>query len=83
MPGQRTWAFGRLLIVGPLVALLPTTAWAYIDPGHGALVLQALLSGFLGALFLARQALRRLLGRFLTAMGLGQGRSATRPPPDP
>ena len=36
---------------------------AYIDPGSGALVWQALVAGFVGAAFYFRKFLGRLLGR--------------------
>ena len=46
-----------------IISLLPTEALAYIDPGYGVLIVQAILSAFFGALFFARHALRRLLSR--------------------
>ncbi len=48
-----------------LLAATPAPAQAYIDPGSGALVLQALLAGIFGALVLARKTLRDLAARVL------------------
>lgn len=48
----------------PLVAtsllLLEPAAWAYSDPGSGALLLQALLAGFFGLCFYARRIGQRI-----------------------
>lgn len=46
-----------------LISVLPTDALAYIDPGYGVLIVQAILSAFFGALFFARHTLRRLMNR--------------------
>jgi hypothetical protein len=43
-----------------LLGLLPTDAAAYIDPGYGALILQAVLSGLFGAAFFARRTVARV-----------------------
>lgn len=40
---------------------------AYIDPGSGALLWQAVLSAFFGALFLARRTIFGFLTRFRRA----------------
>jgi hypothetical protein len=69
-------------MLGVAIGFLPTDAWAYIDPGHGALVLQAVLSGFFGAIFLARHALRRMIARFRAAIGWGPQSPTTGTPPD-
>ena len=55
-----------------LLAATPAPAQAYIDPGSGALVLQALLAGIFGALVLARKTLRELAAR---VFGVRRGRS--------
>ena len=81
MRGTLSWKPGAILL-GLVLTLLPSSAWAYIDPGQGALVLQALLSGFFGAVFLARRALQRGLGRLLAAFGWGQGTTTSTSPPD-
>jgi hypothetical protein len=39
------------LIAGCLALIAPTRAHAYIDPGTGSFIIQALIAGFLGALF--------------------------------
>jgi hypothetical protein len=62
-----------------LFSLMPSEAYAYIDPGTGALLLQALLAALFGALFFARRLLGRFLGsgaRLLGRRGLGTRRSA-------
>ncbi len=70
-----------------LLASLPATSSAYIDPGYGALFVQVLASGFLGALFLARKTLRRVLAAVFSWLGLrragsqGAGPSDGRPAP--
>ena len=59
-----------LALMSTLLALLPADALAYIDPGYGALLQQVLLSGLLGALFLARKTIRRIT---IGAAGLVRG----------
>jgi hypothetical protein len=63
-----------------LFSLMPSEAYAYIDPGTGALLLQVLLAAFFGALFFARRLLGRLLSsgaRLLGRCGLATRRSAS------
>jgi hypothetical protein len=60
--------------VASLLGLLPTDAAACIDPGYGALILQAVLSGLFGAAFFARRAVARVVA------GLARG---FRPKPTP
>jgi hypothetical protein len=45
------------------VAATPAHA-AYVDPGSGSLLLQAILAGFLGLVFFFRQSVARLLRLF-------------------
>lgn len=56
----------RILLVA--VVLLFTAATpahaAYVDPGSGSLLLQAILAGFLGVVFFFRQSAVRLLRLF-------------------
>jgi hypothetical protein len=61
-----------------LLVLTPSDAFAYIDPGSGALIWQAALSAFFGALFLARRALLRLF-RGLSRGGRAEGELAETP----
>jgi hypothetical protein len=49
-----------LLAFAALLFLTPSAAFAYVDPGSGALIWQGALSAFFGAIFLARRALLRL-----------------------
>ena len=49
-----------------LALLVPADARAYLDPGSGSMILQALLAGVFSALFFFRNSLRRIrssLGR--------------------
>jgi len=39
---------------------LPSTAWAYVDPGSGSMFLQLLLAGLLGALYTLKAYWRRI-----------------------
>jgi hypothetical protein len=47
------------LVIISSIILLPFNAHAYIDPGTGSIVVQALIAGFLGSIF----ALRTFWGR--------------------
>jgi hypothetical protein len=68
-PGRAGVALAAVIIV-----LLPSQALAYIDPGYGALIVQAALSAALGALFFARHAVRQLLERLGSLIGLRRPR---------
>lgn len=59
-----------------MLAAMPSDAFAYIDPGSGALMWQALLSAFFGALFVARRGVWRVL------RALGAKRENLAPPAD-
>ena len=54
----------------PVVAVIlmfiatPQTAWAYLDPGTGSMLLQLLLGGIAGALIVAKLYWRRFRGLF-------------------
>ena len=51
--------------LGALLAIIPGTAHAYIDPNSGSLMLQALLGGFAGLAVVVRlywHKIRRVLG---------------------
>jgi len=58
----------ELAALTAILATLPDGAAAYIDPGSGALVVQAILSASLGALFLARKALRSTAARLMQVL---------------
>jgi hypothetical protein len=51
----------RLLLIVGIFTALP--AYGYIDPGTGALVIQAVISAVVGGLFLARSALAKIARR--------------------
>ena len=53
-------AFAALLLV-----LLPGSAHAYIDPGTAGLVLQGIIGGIVGALFVARLYWQKLKAVFV------------------
>jgi hypothetical protein len=67
---------GPLVGSAVLLAVTPSDALAYVDPGSGALLWQAALSAFFGGLFLARRALLRVL------RGIGRGRREKIEPAD-
>lgn len=46
-----------------LIGLFPAVAHAYIDPGSGALVLQALIAGVVGGVFYFRDKILLVLGK--------------------
>ena len=52
-----------LLLAAGLLVLFAGTAQAYVDPGSGALVVQALIAAVLGAGITLRRSLRRVLER--------------------
>lgn len=41
----------------------------YIDPGYGALILQGVLAGIVGTVFIARHKIALLLGKLLGRKG--------------
>ena len=45
-----------ILVAAHVLALAPTTAYAYLDPGTGSFVLQMLIAGLLGAILYVRLA---------------------------
>ncbi len=52
-----------LLLIG-MVLLTPFNAWAYIDAGTGSYILQALVAGFFGGLFIFKQYYARIKNYF-------------------
>jgi len=64
-----------------LAVALALPAHAYIDPGSGALVIQALVSALVGALFFARSYLMRIARSFRRLLGGkdGAGSDPTKP----
>jgi hypothetical protein len=61
--------FWRLLLLG---LAFPTLAFAYIDPGTGAYVVQGILALFAAVVFYIkhpRELFKRLLGRFFKRGG--------------
>jgi hypothetical protein len=66
-----------LLLAAAVPELLAQNAFAYLDPGTGSFVFQALVAAFLGSLF----ALKTFWGK-ITAFARGLF-TARRPPPAP
>ncbi|MCB0219850.1 MAG: hypothetical protein KDH09_09170 [Chrysiogenetes bacterium] len=58
-----------------LIGLYPAAAHAYIDPGSGALVLQALIAGAVGGVFYFRDKILLVLGK----LGLYKPREIEQP----
>jgi hypothetical protein len=40
---------------------MSTLVWAYVDPGTGSIILQAVIGGLLGASYFMRNKIKRLL----------------------
>lgn len=51
-----------LALVGGLLILLASPAYAYLDPAAGSLILQVVLGGIAGFLVMAKLLWRRVLG---------------------
>jgi hypothetical protein len=56
--------FFVLLNVFLIVAGFANSAWAYLDPGTGSMVLQLLLGGVAGAIVILKLYWRRFVGLF-------------------
>ena len=56
-------AVPTLVALAGLWLLVPTRAYAYVHPGYGTLIWQALLSAGIGALFVRRRAVAILLSK--------------------
>lgn len=69
---ERTFGFTLILV------LSASSAFAYVDPGSGALVWQLAVSALLGGLFIARKALWRVL----RLLGFKRERPQAPPPND-
>ena len=81
LPGGTPSHRASLVLVILLLAFHPTSAYAYIDPGSGSLMLQLVMSGLFGALFLARKSIGNA-GRMVRRLLLGRGIEETPGPPD-
>lgn len=49
-------------MIGVLGLVAPAEAHAYLDPGTGSMVLQAIIAGLLGIVFTCKSYLRAALG---------------------
>jgi len=76
--GQKTPIGASLLLAVMILAVYPSSAFAYIDPGSGSLLLQIVMSAFFGALFLARNFLAKAAAGFRRVFSGGK---AENPPP--
>jgi len=62
--GRQFQSMTAVLLLALALLLLPTRpAHAYVDPGSGALMVQALLASIVGISIAMRRSLRRVLGR--------------------
>ncbi len=66
--GRSRMSSGQLAEAGVLaacaLAVLPSTAHAYLDPGSGSMALQILLATALGAVYAVRAYWRKIRARF-------------------
>lgn len=53
-----------MTVLACLAALMPTSAYAYLDPGTGAFAVQSLIAAIAGGLIAIRAYGRRILGLF-------------------
>lgn len=53
-----------LLVIVSLLLAMPSPAHAYLDPGSGSMLVQALLGGIAGVAVLVKIYWRRIVGRF-------------------
>ena len=53
-----------VFLIGLLVVLTPTTAYAYMDPGTGSMLLQGLIGGIAAGLLIIKLYWRRLRAVF-------------------
>ena len=51
-------------VLAGLAVLLPTNAYAYLDPGTGAFAVQGLIAGIAGGLIAIRAYGKRMMGFF-------------------
>lgn len=77
----RRWA--SVLVLGALLGLCPVSAFAYIDPGSGSLLLQIVMSAFFGALFMARGFIARGAATLRRWFGGRAGTPPATPPDEP
>lgn len=77
--GEKPPISASLLLAVLILAVYPKSAFAYIDPGSGSLLLQIVMSAFFGALFLARNFLAKATGGFRRLFSGGK----EEPPPPP
>jgi hypothetical protein len=48
-------------LITTIVAMVPTEAHAYLDPGTGSMVLQVIVAGILGAMFTFKSYVRAII----------------------
>lgn len=76
-------ALSPVVILACVLWALPQDAHAYIDPGSGALLIQAALSGIFGFIFIARKTLARIASRLLGKEQPGSAAGSDGPPSPP
>lgn len=62
----------KIIIILAASLLLPINAHAYIDPGTGSIVLQAIFAAFFGALFTIKMWWRSAAAFFARLFGKGK-----------
>ncbi len=76
-------ALSPVVILACVLSALPQDASAYIDPGSGALLIQAVLSGIFGLIFIARKTLGRIASRLFGKEQPGSAVASDEPPLPP
>ena len=72
-----------LLTTALIVAFYPSSAFAYIDPGSGSLLLQIVMSAIFGGIFLARNFLAKTAAWLRRIFSGGKAERVEKPlPPD-
>jgi len=61
---QKTASGTIVAVLAGLAVLMPTNAYAYLDPGTGAFAVQGLIAGIAGGLIAIRAYGKRLMGLF-------------------
>lgn len=77
---RNTGRHANVLVLAALIGLSPVSAFAYIDPGSGSLLLQIVMSAVFGALFLARNFIAK--GAATVRRLFGGRAEPPAPPPD-
>ncbi len=66
-------AFTRVAALASVLLLLTTNAHAYLDPGSGSLLIQALIAGFLGASYYVATSWKKIKAFFQSRRSKTEG----------